>query len=281
MIGEYRFFQDYFDGQIVKAESDNFKMFKVVLVSLFSAIGLFLVFADYCNIAEFILLELGMIWNIFSKLSKKISLVLGIFVGLLYFFFACNFAIYANALLYIACYIPFQLIAVSAKDYSDGDFVQVKKKITDMNKILFVIFFAIICVVMGLFSWNIGGSFVLLDTLSAALLVCSALLRNERYSEYYIFRVFALIMSIILWIGILMEYGSVGSVAIILMYLSYLIYEIVSFVYYNASYKNEYMLVLEGYQLENDKKIIGEKLEIYKKSKASENKNQIENKKGN
>ncbi len=78
-----------------------------------------------------------------------------------------------------------------------------------------------------------------------------------------------------------MEYGSVGSVAIILMYLSYLIYEIVSFVYYNASYKNEYMLVLEGYQLENDKKIIGEKLEIYKKSKASENKNQIENKKGN
>ncbi len=30
MIGEYRFFQDYFDGQIVKAESDNFKMFKVV-----------------------------------------------------------------------------------------------------------------------------------------------------------------------------------------------------------------------------------------------------------
>ena len=281
MINEYRFFQEFFDGQIVKEDSEQYKLFKILLLSLTSVVGIFLVLMGWCSVVPFVLLEVGMLWNFYSGLSRKISFLLCIIVAFTYFYICSKYAFYANALIYIACYIPFQLIAVSAKDYSDGDFVQVKKKITDMNKILFVIFFAIICVVMGLFSWNIGGSFVLLDTLSAALLVCSALLRNERYSEYYIFRVFALIMSIILWIGISMEYGSVGSVAIILMYISYLIYEIVSFVYYNASYKNEYMLVLEGYQLENDKKIIGEKLEIYKKSKASENKNQIENKKGN
>lgn len=273
MIGEYRFFQDYFDGQIITKESDKFKMLKLGLVSIASAVGLFLVMMGYCNIAEFILLELGMIWNVFSGLSKKISLVLGVVVGLLYFFFACNFAIYANGLIYIGCYIPFQLIAVSAKDYAEGDFVQVKKKITDLNKILFVVFFAVICVLLGLFDMNVGARFVLVDTLSAALLVCSALLRNERYSEYYIFRIFALIMSIVLWVGVATEYGSTGSVAIIIMYLVYLIYDIANFIYSSASYKNEYMLVLESYQKEQDEIVIDEKLKIYDKAKKSEEKN--------
>ncbi len=273
MIGEYRFFQDYFDGQIVAKESDKFKMFKIGLVSFASAIGLFLVMMGYCNIAEFILLELGMIWNIFSGLSKKLSLVLGVVVGLLYFFFACNFAIYANGLIYVGCYIPFQLIAVSAKDYRDGDFVQVKKKITDMNKILFVIFFAVLCVLFGLFDMNVGAKFILIDTLSAALLVCSALLRNERYSEYYIFRIFALIMSIILWVGVALEYGSVGSVAIIIMYLVYLIYDIANLIYSISNYKNEYMIILESYQKEQDEIVINEKIKVYDKSKKSEKKN--------
>ena len=44
MIGEYRFFQEFFDGQIIQEETDSYKMFKIVLFSLFSALGLFFVF---------------------------------------------------------------------------------------------------------------------------------------------------------------------------------------------------------------------------------------------
>ena len=67
MIGEYRFFQEFFDGQIIKEDTDGYKMFKVLLFSFASVIGLFLVLAGFCNAAEFLLLELGMIWNFYTK----------------------------------------------------------------------------------------------------------------------------------------------------------------------------------------------------------------------
>ena len=71
MIGEYRFFQEFFDGQIVQEETDNYKMLKIILFSVFSAVGLFLVFVGICNVAELLLLELGMIWNIYSGINRK------------------------------------------------------------------------------------------------------------------------------------------------------------------------------------------------------------------
>ena len=86
MIGEYRFFQEFFDGQIVQEESEKYKLFKILLFSCFSALGLFFVFIDICNVAEFLLLELGMLWNIYSGLDKKWSVFLGVCVGFLYFF---------------------------------------------------------------------------------------------------------------------------------------------------------------------------------------------------
>ena len=87
MIGEYRFFHYFYDGQIVKSETEKYKLFKLVLVSVFSAVGLFFVFAGLCNWAGFVLLELGMFWNIYSAIDKRVSLLLSVLVGVLYFFF--------------------------------------------------------------------------------------------------------------------------------------------------------------------------------------------------
>lgn len=273
MIGEYRFFQDFYDGQIVKPETEKYKLFKILLVSCFSAVGLFLVFAGFCNWAEFILLELGMFWNIYSAINKKISLVFCVLVSILYFFFATNLQVYSNALIYIACYIPLQLMALS-KDYSEGSFVQIRKKITDYNKILFVMFFVAITVVLSLFSYAVDGEYPILDGFSAALLVCSALLRNERYFEYYIFRIFALIFTIFLWIAVAEKFGTVGSLCIICMYTSYLIFDIVTYFYQHNTYVNQYMIQEEKFNKLINQQIIEEKLEIYKKSEESKIQNE-------
>ena len=128
MIGEYRFFHEFFDGQVVKKESDKYKLFKIMLFSCFSAIGLFFVFAGFSNWVGFVLLELGMLWNIYSNIDKKVSLILCVLVGVLYFVFALKYQVYSNALIYIGCYIPLQLMALS-KDYSEGSFVQIRKKV--------------------------------------------------------------------------------------------------------------------------------------------------------
>lgn len=268
MINDYRFFQDFYDGQIVKKESEKYKLFKLLLVSCFSVIGLFFVLVGICNWAEFILLEVGMIWNFYMGLSKKVSLVLCFIVGMIYFFFACNFGLYANGLIYIACYIPFQLIATT-KDYEEGDFIQIKKNITDWNKILFIIFFMVLCVVLCLFDVANGSRFIIFDGFSASLLICSAILRNERYFEYYVFRIFALVMSIVLWVMVALEYGLTGSLLIIVMYVSYLIFDIVNYFTQNRTYLNEYMVLSNHYKEIENKKVVEEKLKVYKKSEKS------------
>ena len=272
MIGEYRFFQEYFDGQIVKEESEKYKLFKILLFSCFSAVGLFFVFAEFCNWAEFVLLEVCMIWNIYSNIDKKISMILCLIVSLLYFFFASNFDVYSNGLIYIAAYIPLQMMALS-KDYSEGSFVQIKKKITDYNKILFVMFFVGIFVVLSLFNYGVNGKYTLLDGLSASLLVCSAVLRNERYYEYYVFRIFALASSLVLWVSIASRYGTVGTLAIICMYLAYLIFDVVNFFYQSKTYVNQIMIQEQQFNKLVEQQIIQEKLQVYNSVEVTKSKN--------
>lgn len=273
MIGEYRFFQDFYDGQIVKPETERYKLFKLVLFSCFSAVGLFLMLADFCSPMAFVLLELGMLWNIYSNIDKKISLILCVLVGVLYFVFALKYQVYSNALIYIGCYIPLQLMALS-KDYSEGSFVQIRKKITDYNKILFVMFFVAILVTLSLFSFAVDGEYPILDGLSASLLVCSALLRNERYFEYYIFRIFALIFTIFLWASVSEKFGFEGSLCVICMYLSYLTFDIVTYFYQHNTYVNQYMIQEEKFNQIVNQQLIEEKLGVYQK--VTEEASQVE-----
>lgn len=274
MIGEVRFFQEFFDGEIVQEESERYKMFKIVLFSVFSALGLFFVFVGICNIAELVLLELGMIWNIYTGINRKLSLLLGVAVGFIYFFFAANFNVYANGLIYIAIYIPLQMVALT-KDYSEGSHVQIKKKISDYNKILFFTFLVLLFIVFLLFDGAMGSRFIVFDALSATLLVCSAVLRNERYSEYYIFRISALISSILLWILIAVEYNYTGALLILFMYISYLIFDISELIYQTLNYKSQYIVEIEKYENAMNEKKISDKLEVYKKSKEMESENEI------
>lgn len=271
MIGEYRFFNEFFDGQIVKPESQKMKLFKLILVSVVSALGLFFTLYQISTFPLLILLVCGMIWNIYCPLGKNIAIVFGVIVGIIYCVYATIFRLYSNALVYIGLYIPLQLIAIS-KDYSEGDFIQIKKTITDLNKIIFVIFFAILCVAFVLFNYSLGGRYIIVDAIAAGLLVCSALLRNERYLEYYIFRIFALVLSIVLWINVIIEYQDYSVILIIFMYASYLIYDVVSYFYQSRSYVNQYMLVLQKQKDSENEKLAEQKIEIYRKSQKNKNK---------
>ena len=53
MINEYRFFQEFFDGQIVKEDSEQYKLFKILLLSLTSVVGIFLVLMGWCSVVPF------------------------------------------------------------------------------------------------------------------------------------------------------------------------------------------------------------------------------------
>ena len=262
-----RFFHDFYDGQIVKEESENYKLFKILLVSVVSVFALFMYLSGLCNLAELVIVELGMIWNFYTKMNNKLGVLFCIFVSMIYFVISCNFYVYSNALIYVAFYIPFQLFA-STKEYASGDFVQIKKKMSDWSQIIYIIMAVSLSVIFYMFNLAVGSMFPALDALSAGCLVCAALLRNERYSDYYTFRFLALLFSIALWISIAMQYGDPGVYLLVAMYASYLVYDSANYLVQKSTYVNQYMQAVERYQEIENQKIVEEKIIAYKKSKA-------------
>lgn len=266
MENQKKFFHDYFDGQIIKEEGNKYKMFKLMLTSLISLFGLFCCLAGFCAPAYFVLLVLGMIWNFYVRLDSKLAIVFCVFVSALYFVIACNYRLFSNAVIYIGFYIPFQMIALT-KTYCNGSFVQIKKEMADYHQIIYIILSVFLSVIFYMFDLGVGSRFAILDASSAGLLVATALLRNERYNDYYYFRMFALILSIVLWIVAAVEYWNFELVIVAVMYFSYLIFDVVTNVVQKNTYENEYMLLKKEYlEIENKPKI-EEKIKAYKKSR--------------
>lgn len=266
MENQKKFFHDYFDGQIIKEESPKYKLFKLMLTSLVALFGLFCWLADFCAPAFFVLLVLGMIWNFYVKLESKLAVVFCVFVSAIYFVIACNYRLYSNAVIYVGFYIPFQMFATT-KTYYGGSFVQIKKEMADVHQVLYIILSVLLSVIFYMFDLGVGARFAILDALSAGLLVATALLRNERYNDYYYFRCFALVLSMILWVVAALEYRAFELVIIAVMYLAYLIFDVVTNVFEKNNYENEYMQLKKEYlEIENKSKV-EEKIKAYKKSK--------------
>lgn len=266
MAGQKNFFHDYFDGQIIKEEGEKFKLFKLILTSVVSLFGLFCWLAGFCNPALFLLLEMGMIWNFYIKLDNKISVVFCVFVSAIYFVLSCNFRFYANAIVYIGFYIPFQMFALT-KTYYGGSFVQIKKEMEDKDQIIMVILSIFLAVLFYMLDLGLCARFSILDAASASCLVFSAVLRNERYNDYYYYRSVALIFSIVLWVVGAVEYQNFDLVVVAVLYLSYLIFDVVSNVVQKNTYENEYMQICKRYREKEEEIVIKEKLKAYKKSK--------------
>lgn len=264
MAVQKKFFCDFFDGQIIKEEPEKFKLFKLILTSVVSLFGLFCWLAGFCNPALFLLLELGMIWNFYVKLDNKISVVFCVFVSAIYFVIACNFRFYANAVVYMGFYIPFQLFALT-KTYYGGSFVQIRKKMEDKDQIIMIILSVFLAVMFYMLNIGLCGRFSLLDAASASCLVFSAILRNERYNDYYYYRSVALILSIILWIVGAVEYQNFDLVVVAVLYLSYLVFDIATNIMQKSTYENEYMQICKKYQEKEDEIVIKQKLKAYKK----------------
>lgn len=266
MINQKKFFYDFFDGQIVKPEGNRYKMFKLMLTSLVSLFGLFCWLAGFCSPVVFLLLELGMIWNFYVKFNSKISVIFCVFVSSIYFVLACHFRFYANAVIHIGFYIPFQLIA-STKTYYGGSFVQLKKEMTDKFQVIYIILAVFLSVILYMLDIAHGARFAIVDAISAGCLVASALLRNERYNDYYYYRSFALILSMMLWTMGAVEYWNFELVVVAVLYLSYLIFDVVTNVVHKNTYENEYMKICEEYKKLEEEKIVNKKLKTYKESK--------------
>lgn len=261
-----KFFYDYFDGQIIKEETQKYKMFKLMLTSIVSVFGLFCWLGGFCAPAFFVLLVLGMIWNFYVKLESKMALVLCVFVAAIYFVVACNYRLYSNAVIYIGFYIPFQMFALT-KTYHGGSFVQIKKEMADSHQIIYIILSVFLSVIFYMFDLGVGARFDLLDSVSAGLLVSTALLRNERYNDYYYFRSFALVLSIILWSVAAWEYKAFELVIIAVMYIAYLIFDVVTNVMQKNTYENEYMHLKKAYLDIENKSKIEEKIKAYKNAR--------------
>ena len=127
MENQKKFFHDYFDGQIIKEDSEKYKLFKLMLTSIVALFGMFCWLSGFCATAYFVLLVLGMIWNFYIKIESKMAIVFCVLVSAIYFVIASNYRLYSSAMIYMGFYIPFQMFATTKKYYG-GSFVQIKKE---------------------------------------------------------------------------------------------------------------------------------------------------------
>ena len=145
--------------------------------------------------------------------------------------------------------------------------MQLKKEMTDKFQVVYIILAVFLASVLYMMDIAHGARFAILDAVSAGCLVASALLRNERYNDYYYYRAFALILSMILWSLGAYEYWNFDLVVVAVLYLSYLVFDVVTNVVQKYTYENEYMKICEEYKKQEDEKMITKKLKAYKNSK--------------
>ena len=82
---------------------------------------------------------------------------------------------------------------------------------------------------ISLIDYVAGGKFLIIDSISATFLVVSAIVRNERYFDYYIIRIVSLLFTLALWIVAYYEFNSKNILLLIIMYFSYLFYDIYNY----------------------------------------------------
>jgi len=237
MSKEYKFLYKLNDNFNININVDNIKlMIKIIIYYTMTFFGVFLVFINYCKFSYFVLLELGLILNLFFKSRKNITLFLNIIFSLLYFRICKKYNIYATSLIYLIFNIMFCIIATIKKD---NRFIQYNKRVTYYNYMLIVNIGTNSLLFLSIIDYILAGKFIILDCFCAIFLLFSIVLKEERYFDYYIFKIITSFLMICLWISAYIEFTSNSIVMFIMLYTSILIYNICVFL----------LLIMENYKL--------------------------------
>lgn len=224
------FSKDDYYGQLPNTHKDKLMFFKIMLASVAMFIVLFLTLAKFESYIGIVVLILGIVWNLFLPLNSIYSVLFSVLMGSVYAYICANSGLFANAFLYLAYYVPMQFMAYNSLNQ---DFILQKKKLSEKESIFIFGFYIVFCIFLFLFSYSISGIYLsLIDAGTATLLAISALLRNLRTHEFYLFRFISLIASILMWAIVASASNVFGGVySIVVMYSLYLIYDFISMIY--------------------------------------------------
>ncbi len=218
------------DEQLPFTYSDKFVMLKVLISAIFCAVGLFFVLSGQDNILGLIVLVLGALWNIFLPLNNFYSLAISIMIGIVYAIVCINIGLVANAFLYLVYYVPMQYYACHRLVCTD---IVHSRVLSTKQSVLFMFYYVLFFIGVYMFSTSYTTSYLcLLDALSATMLAFSALLRNLRTADYFIIRLIALLLSILLWA--LISSASAfypGALCVVIMYTMYFVYDCALHIY--------------------------------------------------
>lgn len=221
MVNEYRFFYNFVDKKPKYLASEEFKIFKLLIVSLFSVIGLFFALSNFCSVFFFILFELSIIHLAYFDENSLLGLFLIFFISSLWVYVCVVFSVFANGFTHLSFIVPLSLVSASK---SKQNYIQIKKRITYCNAHLFLIFEVLLFLFIYFSDYSMGARFIIFDSLTACLLVGLQVLKTERYFEFYFFAIFTYSLEFIFWLVIYFEFNNLSALLIMLLQVFNLIF---------------------------------------------------------
>ena len=202
--------------------------YKVEIVSalIFTLIGVLMSFFKVESWLSLSMLIVGLLSLYLNDVNRILDVVIGLLWGGLYAFFSYLNGFAANAVLITVFYLLIKLNSWFKKA-DTSELVKEHNKLKTHEVVALVI--VSICVIVGSYFlariWQ-GEKLVIFDVLSAVLLCISLYLMMKRTTEYFVFRLVAMIGVGSLWATRALIYGlQTGSLHICLMYVAFIIYD--------------------------------------------------------
>ncbi len=260
---------EVFETKEFKVNKMSPKLFnyKLYATSFFCLLALTLYLLNFLHFPALCLILFGALWNFFVDINTFLAFVLSILVGLLFSMLAIIDGLYVNAILYTLYYIPLQFI-VWITNPKERDMSIKKDKKLSLNTIYYICIVFVLAFSVGFaIAININNEILLLfDAIAACMLGLSAFLQSYMYREYYVVRIVAVAMSIILWAVVYnVHVFSMGAIGMIILYSMYLVVDILSYIFWIKSSEAYDKEAVEELSEDGKKKLVQQKVEEYNK----------------
>ena len=241
MEKEIRFFYTLENNNDFIIKKENIWIIRTIIIYTISFFNVILLFNKEYKFVYFLLIEIGLIINLFSNnnfILFNFKNIFSIIFSLIYFKYCIN----GLGFYYLSFNIFFNILS-----YSKGknNSIQINKKVTFYNYMLVINWCLLLYFYIFIIANSIKDNNLVFETIISIILFIMNLLKIERYFDTYYLKLISNLMLIILWLNIYTKFNTVNSIMIVIYYMSILTYEIVDYIYtlyFIYKYKNNYIL---------------------------------------
>lgn len=209
----------------IEGKNRSFRL-EILMMLAFLFLGVIFALLDVSNWASLSLLLVGLVSLYFNDVNKWLDLAIAVIWSGLYAYFSIVNGFLVQGVLVSLFYLFINVADVIIE--RDMSTIVVENNKLKTYQIVSICIVGV-CLAVGSFFlvkiWN-GEQMAIFDTLAAVAMIVSLYMMLKRCSEYFIVRLIAMIVTVLLWVVRAFMIGfSDGALSIALMFIAFVIYD--------------------------------------------------------